>query len=62
MNEVPVGGMTVIRAVLAHRAHEDAVLELDIAQLERPEEVGHGLVLREEFLQQQNHTVSRCTY
>ena len=47
MNEMPVGRMTVIRAVLAHRRHEDPVLEGETPDVYGLEELGEGLILRE---------------
>ena len=46
MNEMPVGRMTVIRTVLAHRRHEDPVLEGETPDVYGSEEFGEGLILR----------------
>ena len=47
MNEMPVGRMTVIRAVLAHRRHEDPVLEGETPDVYGLEELGESLILGE---------------
>ena len=47
MNEMPVGRMTVIRAVLAHRSHVGPVLEGETPDGYGLEELGEGLILWE---------------
>ena len=47
MNEMPVGRMTVIRAVLAHRSHVGPVLEGETPDGYGLEELGEGLILGE---------------
>ena len=45
MNEMPVGRMTVIRAVLTHRSHEGPVLEGETPYGYGLEELGEGFIL-----------------
>jgi hypothetical protein len=42
MDHVPVAGVAVLGRVLAHRRDDDAILELDRADLQRLEQGGHG--------------------
>ncbi len=41
MDQVPVGGIALLRRVLAHRRDQDAVVELQIADLQRGKQCGH---------------------
>jgi hypothetical protein len=41
MNHVPIVGKTILARIFAHRRNRDAVLEGDIAQFQRLEQVGH---------------------
>ena len=38
MGNVPVGGTAIDSAVLAHRGHDDAIIQLDAAELDRREQ------------------------
>ena len=42
MHDVPVGGAAIHGGVLAHRRHDDAVRQRELAELEGREEVGFG--------------------
>jgi len=41
MDQMPVGGMAVMSRILAHRRHEDAVAEIQLAESEGIEEACH---------------------
>jgi len=45
MGEVLIGGATIDGAVLAHRSHNDAIVQLDIAELDRrKQDAGHEMM------------------
>jgi hypothetical protein len=50
MDQMPVGRMTVVRGVHAHRGDEDAICKLDIADGDGLEQIGNGFVLRVDVL------------
>ena len=52
MNEMPVGRVSIVRAVLTHRSHEDSVLEGETPDGYGLEELREGLILGEIGLEQ----------
>jgi hypothetical protein len=56
MNEMPIGCVPIVRAVLTHRGNENSVREGDIAEGQRFEQSGQVLILRECFLHQLSAT------
>jgi hypothetical protein len=53
VHEMPIGGVTIVSAVLAHRGYPGPVLEGETLNRYRLEELGQGLILGEIGLEEE---------